>query len=112
MRRRQFLCSALAAAGLPLWAQKPNALLCHRLDAKTITDERAIRAEGIRCGALFVCGRWSPWRLSGILFGSLSNTSFSERASNERVYRRRRIGAAGITRDIRKEVCCRARAVC
>jgi mannonate dehydratase len=49
MRRRQFLRSALAAAGIPLLAQKRattieefdprNAKLCHRLDAKSITDD-------------------------------------------------------------------------
>ena len=49
MLRRQFLSSALAAAGMPLFAQKPatrmeesdprNAKLCHRLDAKSITDD-------------------------------------------------------------------------
>ncbi len=49
MRRRQFLRSALAAAGLRLAAQQRspriaesdarNAKLCHRLDAKTITDD-------------------------------------------------------------------------
>jgi len=49
MRRRQFLASALAAGGLPLGAQKPaariaesdprNAKLCHRLDARAITDD-------------------------------------------------------------------------
>src|ERR1035438_3819267 len=49
MRRRQFFRSALAAAALPAWAQKPaipiaesdlkNAKLCHRLDAKSITDD-------------------------------------------------------------------------
>ena len=49
MRRRQFLRCALAPAGTPLLAQKPptrieesdplNAKLCHRLDAKSITDD-------------------------------------------------------------------------
>jgi mannonate dehydratase len=49
MRRRQFLGSALAAAGWSLRAQMRaariaesdphNAKLCHRLDAKTITDD-------------------------------------------------------------------------
>ena len=49
MRRRQFLRCALAPAGTPLSAQKPprrieesdprNAKLCHRLDAKSITDD-------------------------------------------------------------------------
>ena len=49
MRRRQFLRSALAAAGLPLMAQQRgariaktdprDAKLCHRLDAHTITDD-------------------------------------------------------------------------
>ena len=49
MRRRQFLCSALSAAGLPLVAQKRatrieesdprNAKLCHRIDTGNITDD-------------------------------------------------------------------------
>lgn len=49
MRRRQFLRCALAPAGTPLSAQKPptrieesdprNAKLCHRLDARSITDD-------------------------------------------------------------------------
>lgn len=49
MRRRQFLRSALAPAGMSLWAQKratrieesdpQNAKLCHRLDAQSITDD-------------------------------------------------------------------------
>jgi mannonate dehydratase len=46
MRRRRFL-SALAAAGLPLWPQKRrmeegdagNTRLCHRLDARSVTDD-------------------------------------------------------------------------
>jgi mannonate dehydratase len=49
MRRRQFLRFAFGAAGMPLLAQKRpmpieesdpgNAKLCHRLDAKSITDD-------------------------------------------------------------------------
>jgi hypothetical protein len=49
MRRRQFLRSALAAAGMPVLAQQRatrveesdprNVKLCHRLDVKSITDD-------------------------------------------------------------------------
>jgi mannonate dehydratase len=49
MLRRQFLRSALAATGTPLLAQQPvknieegdprNAKLCHRLDAKSVSDD-------------------------------------------------------------------------
>jgi mannonate dehydratase len=59
MLRRHLLLSAPVAAGLPLFAQPPaaridesdprNAKLCHRLDAKTITDDdlRFLRQIGL-----------------------------------------------------------------
>src|ERR1035438_6973775 len=60
MRRRQFIRSALAVAGMPALEQKRstrieesdphNAKLCRRLDAKSITDDdlRFLRQIGLK----------------------------------------------------------------